>query len=98
MTPNTITTATDMAIIADAAMQNPVFRRMVGTSTYPWHSAGWDTVLVTTINCWTVMRAAPGCEKRVYRRIGAQHLSGFGYQGQRSFLTVLLQGDVNLHL
>ncbi|MBX6394092.1 MAG: D-alanyl-D-alanine carboxypeptidase [Alicyclobacillaceae bacterium] len=44
--PNHYTTAYDMCLIGRYAMQNPVFRKIVATKTYPWHGQEWDTVLV----------------------------------------------------
>ncbi|MDI3256175.1 MAG: D-alanyl-D-alanine carboxypeptidase family protein [Kyrpidia sp.] len=44
--PNHTTTAYDMCLIGRYAMQNPVFRQIVATKTYPWHGQQWDTVLV----------------------------------------------------
>ncbi|MDI3327437.1 MAG: D-alanyl-D-alanine carboxypeptidase family protein [Alicyclobacillaceae bacterium] len=44
--PDHYTTAYDMCLIGRYAMQNPIFRRIVATKTYPWHGREWDTVLV----------------------------------------------------
>lgn len=44
--PNHYTTARDLAIIARAAMQNPLLARIVSTKTYPWRGQAWQTTLV----------------------------------------------------
>ncbi|ATY84752.1 hypothetical protein CVV65_07275 [Kyrpidia spormannii] len=44
--PNHVTTAYDMCLIGRYAMQNPIFRQIVATKTYPWHGKEWESELV----------------------------------------------------
>jgi serine-type D-Ala-D-Ala carboxypeptidase (penicillin-binding protein 5/6) len=40
-----VTTARDLAVITRAALENPVFRKIVATQSYPWKSAKWQGAL-----------------------------------------------------
>ncbi|QHT61565.1 D-alanyl-D-alanine carboxypeptidase [Paenibacillus lycopersici] len=44
--PRQVTTAVDMAKIARYAMQNDLFRTIVGTKKLPWNGQAWQTTLV----------------------------------------------------
>ena len=40
-----VTTARDLALITKVALENPEFRRIVATKSYPWKSSKWEGVL-----------------------------------------------------
>jgi D-alanyl-D-alanine carboxypeptidase (penicillin-binding protein 5/6) len=40
-----VTTARDLAVITKVALENPEFRRIVATKSYPWKSSTWEGVL-----------------------------------------------------
>lgn len=56
--PQHFTTPHDLALITRAAMQQPLFRQIVGTDTHPWESARGPEIL---INHNRLLREFPGC-------------------------------------
>ncbi|MEA3207764.1 MAG: hypothetical protein QOE70_821 [Chthoniobacter sp.] len=91
--PQHFTTARDLALIARAAMQQPYFRMVVSTKTYPWvapPNAAWELR-----NHNRLLFQFPGCTgvKTGYTYPSQQVLVSAAMRGQREVIAVVMHTD-----
>jgi D-alanyl-D-alanine carboxypeptidase (penicillin-binding protein 5/6) len=91
--PRHVTTAYDMAVIARAAMQNPEFRKIVGTKWYHWQGKAWTSTLVNTNRLLFDYPGAIGV-KTGYTTVAHETLVVAATRGGDSFLAVLMDAPL----
>ncbi|MFO7262963.1 MAG: D-alanyl-D-alanine carboxypeptidase family protein [Bacillota bacterium] len=87
---NHYTTAYDMAIIAQYAMRNPVFREIVQTKTMPWNGDEWQSQLVNHNRLLWQYEGATGI-KNGYTSKAKQTFVATAKKGETELLAVCLQ-------
>jgi D-alanyl-D-alanine carboxypeptidase (penicillin-binding protein 5/6) len=91
--PNHYTTAHDLALIARAAMQQPLFRQIVSTIYYPWRSPSGPVWQLRNHN--RLLRHFAGCNglKTGYTRAAQQVLVSSALRESREVISVVLHTD-----
>lgn len=91
--PDHYTTAHDLAMIARGAMQQPFFRRIVSTVTYPWITG--DGRILELYNHNKLLRRFPGCTglKTGWTRASKHTLVSAAIRGDREVIAVVLRTD-----
>lgn len=84
------TTARDLAVITRAAMQQPFFRRIVGTITHPWYSQSAGPMELWNHN--RLLRSFPGCTgvKTGYTNPAQHTLASAALWGTREMISVVM--------
>ncbi|QQE81263.1 D-alanyl-D-alanine carboxypeptidase [Alicyclobacillus sp. SO9] len=92
--PRHVTTAYDMAVITRAAMQEPLFRKIVRTRHFQWNGEKWHRNLV---NINSMLFSYPGAigVKTGYTSVAHETLAVAATRGNQTFLTVLLDAPLN---
>lgn len=92
--PDHVTTAYDMALIAQAAMQYPEFRKIVATRSYAWKGQAWQSNL-TNIN--SMLSHYPGAIgiKTGYTSVAHETLAVAAKHGNDTFLAILMDSPTN---
>lgn len=87
--PKHLTTAYDMSLIAQAAMQNPEFRKIVDTKYYNWNGQAWHSRLS---NLNSMLFYYPGTIglKTGYTSVAHETLVVAAKRGKNTFLAVLM--------
>jgi D-alanyl-D-alanine carboxypeptidase (penicillin-binding protein 5/6) len=88
--PDHYTTARDLALIARAAMQYPVFREMVATRNWPWKSREWETTLVNHNRLLWKYQGADGV-KNGYTNDARYTLVGSATRDGQTLIAVVLE-------
>ena len=95
--PEHYTTPHDLALIACAAMQQPVFRQIVGTVSYPWVSAQGVTTSLQNHNklLWCPPWKFEGCTglKTGYTVPAQQVLVSSALRNHREVISVVMHSD-----
>lgn len=95
--PNHWTTPHDLALIARAAMQQPVFRQIVSTVEYPWTSAQGMTTVLKNHNklLWCPPWKFEGCTglKTGYTVKAQQVLVSSAVRNHREVISVVMHSD-----
>lgn len=95
--PEHYTTPHDLALIARAAMQQPVFRQIVGTISYPWVSAQGVTTQLQNHNklLWCPPWKYEGCTglKTGYTVPAQQVLVSSALRNHREVISVVMHSD-----
>lgn len=91
--PNHYTTAHDLALIARAAMQQPLFRQIVSTVYYPWRAPNGPISQLRNHN--RLLRHFAGCNglKTGYTRAAQQVLVSSALRESREVIAVVLHTD-----
>lgn len=91
--PNHYTTAHDLALIARAAMQQPLFRQVVSTVYYTWHAPSGPISQLRNHN--RLLRHFAGCNglKTGYTRAAQQVLVSSALRESREVISVVLHTD-----
>ena len=84
-----LTTALDLAVLSRAALADPRFRKIVGTKSYPWQSAGWQGKLTNSNRLLEVYPGAIGVKTGETREAGFC-LVAAAARGEASFIAVIL--------
>lgn len=87
-----VTTARDLAIIANAALANPEFRRIVATESYPWKSSKWEGVLENSNKLLKSYDGAIGVKTGSTSEAG-HCLVAAAQRGNETLIAVLLGGQ-----
>jgi D-alanyl-D-alanine carboxypeptidase (penicillin-binding protein 5/6) len=89
--PEHYSTAYDLAVIARAAMQQPLFRRIVASVTYPWITG--DGRILQLYNHNKLLRLFPGCTglKTGWTRASQHTLVSAALRGNREVIAVVLK-------
>ncbi|MDD5349684.1 MAG: D-alanyl-D-alanine carboxypeptidase [Chthoniobacteraceae bacterium] len=91
------TTPHDLALIARTAMQQPVFRQIVGTVEYPWVSAQGVTTVLRNHNklLWCPPWKVEGCTglKTGYTVMAQQVLVSSALRNHREVISVVMHSD-----
>lgn len=95
--PNHVTTAYDMALISQAAMQIPEFRKIVSTRYYDWYGEAWQSHL-SNIN--HMLFNYPGCIgiKTGFTSVAHETLVTAATRGNDTFLVVLMDAPTNYQI
>jgi len=90
--PSHCSTARDLALIARAAMEQPVFREIVSTTSHPWTNPRGTIPLV---NKNRLLRDFPGCTglKTGYTRAAGQVLVSSALRDGREVISVVMRAD-----
>ena len=88
--PNHYTTALDMAKIARYAMQNPIFREIVGTNRLPWDGAEWKSELINHNKLIRDYEGATGI-KNGFTDQAMHTLVGSAKRGDTEFIAVTMK-------
>jgi len=90
--PQHYTTPHDLALIARAALQQPLFRSIVGTQRHPWTNQ-WDTFELRNHN--RLLGVFPGCTgvKTGYTNPAQQVLVSSALWGTREVISVVMHTD-----
>ncbi|USG68246.1 D-alanyl-D-alanine carboxypeptidase [Brevibacillus ruminantium] len=88
--PEHYTTASDMAKIAQYAMQNPKFREMVATERLPWDGLEWKTVVVNHNKLLRNYEGATGI-KNGFTDQARNTLVGSAKRGDSEFIAVTMK-------
>ena len=95
--PDHYTTPYDLALIARAAMQQPVFRQIVGTVSYPWVTAQGGTTLLMNHNkmLWCPPWKYEGCTglKTGYTAKAQGVLVSSALRNHREVISVVMHTD-----
>jgi len=95
--PNHYTTPHDLALIARTAMQQPVFRQIVGTVEYPWVSAQGVCTPLRNHNrlLWDQHWKVDGCTglKTGYTVLAQQVLVSSALRNHREVISVVMHSD-----
>lgn len=89
---NHYTTAADMAKIAQYAMRNPIFRKIVGTKRLKWEGAEWKTVIVNHNKMLTNYEGATGI-KNGFTDQAHSTLVASAKRGNTELIAVTLMAD-----
>ncbi|MEI6350256.1 MAG: D-alanyl-D-alanine carboxypeptidase family protein [Verrucomicrobiota bacterium] len=91
--PQHYTTPHDLALIARAAMEQPLFRRIVGTLTHPWITSEGVTVELRNHN--RLLGVFPGCTglKTGYTVPAQQVLVSSALRNNREVISVVMHTD-----
>jgi len=81
---NHYTTARDMAVIAQYAMRNPLFRQIVETKTMPWNGDEWQSQLVNHNKLLWQYEGATGVK------------NGYTSKAKQTFVATAKKGDIEL--
>lgn len=95
--PNHYTTPHDLALIARTAMQQPVFRQIVGTVDYTWVSAQGVPLTLRNHNklLWSPQWRVEGCTglKTGYTVLAQQVLVSSALRNHREVISVVMHSD-----
>lgn len=90
--PDHFTTAMDMALICRYAMENPVFREIAATKTFPWNGLEWQSVLINHNRLLWHYPFATGI-KTGYTSASLHTLAASAEKEGHRLITVLLKGE-----
>ncbi|RNB80187.1 D-alanyl-D-alanine carboxypeptidase [Brevibacillus fluminis] len=91
---NHYTTAADMAKIAQYAMKNPTFRKIVGTKRLKWDGAEWKTVIVNHNKMLTNYEGATGI-KNGFTDQAHSTLVASAKRGNTELIAVTMMADTS---
>jgi D-alanyl-D-alanine carboxypeptidase (penicillin-binding protein 5/6) len=84
-----VTTARDLAVITRAALDNPVFRKIVATQNYPWKSAKWRGAIKNSNDLLGAYEGAIGVKTGQTKEAGFCLVAAAARSGE-TFIAVIL--------
>jgi serine-type D-Ala-D-Ala carboxypeptidase (penicillin-binding protein 5/6) len=90
--PKQLTTAQDLALITQAALENSEFRRIIGKRTYRWRSLRWQGTIQNSNKLLTSYDGAIGVKTGNTREAGYCLVAAAQRSGQ-SFIAVVLKSE-----
>jgi D-alanyl-D-alanine carboxypeptidase (penicillin-binding protein 5/6) len=90
--PTQLTTAQDLALITQAALENSEFRKMVGKTTYRWKSRGWEGAIKNSNKLLSSYDGAIGVKTGNTREAG-YCLVAAAQRGGQTYIAVVLKSQ-----
>ena len=90
--PTQLTTAQDLALITQAALENSEFRKMVGKTTYQWRSRGWQGTIRSSNKLLSSYDGAIGVKTGNTREAG-YCLVAAAQRGEQTYIAVVLKSQ-----
>jgi serine-type D-Ala-D-Ala carboxypeptidase (penicillin-binding protein 5/6) len=90
--PNQLTTAQDLALITQAALENAEFRKIVGKTTYRWKSRGWQGAIKNSNKLLSSYDGAIGVKTGNTREAG-YCLVAAAQRGGQTYIAVVLKSQ-----
>jgi serine-type D-Ala-D-Ala carboxypeptidase (penicillin-binding protein 5/6) len=90
--PKQLTTAQDLALITQAALENSEFRKMVGKTTYRWKSRGWKGAIKNSNKLLSSYDGAIGVKTGNTREAG-YCLVAAAQRGGQTYIAVVLKSQ-----
>jgi serine-type D-Ala-D-Ala carboxypeptidase (penicillin-binding protein 5/6) len=90
--PKQLTTAQDLALITQAALENAEFRKIVGKTTYRWKSRGWEGAIKNSNKLLSSYDGAIGVKTGNTREAG-YCLVAAAQRGGQTYIAVVLKSQ-----
>jgi serine-type D-Ala-D-Ala carboxypeptidase (penicillin-binding protein 5/6) len=90
--PKQLTTAQDLALITQAALENAEFRKIVGKTTYRWKSRGWQGAIKNSNKLLSRYDGAIGVKTGNTREAG-YCLVAAAQRGRQTYIAVVLKSQ-----
>ena len=90
--PKQLTTAQDLALITQAALENSEFRKIVGKTTYRWRSRGWQGAIQNSNKLLFSYDGAIGVKTGNTREAG-YCLVAAAQRARQTYIAVILKSD-----